>query len=87
MKTLSRHLWDHWTIENCQHWVLDVTFAGDTSRICKGSGADISRAFRRMTLTILQGDTTIEESVRGKRLCAGWDENLLDQIYAGFTAS
>ena len=37
-----------------------------------------------MALTILQRDVTIEENIRGKRLGAGWDENVLDQIYAGF---
>ncbi len=86
VKLLSRHLRGHWTIENSQHWVLDVTFAEDASRIRKGSGPEIAGAFRRMALTILQRDTTIKENIRGKRLRAGWDENALDQIYAAFTA-
>jgi len=86
VKTLARHLRDHWSIENTQHWVLDVTFAEDASRIRKGSAPEISGAFRRMALTILQRDITIKENIRGKRLRAGWDENVLDQIYAGFTA-
>ena len=86
MKLLSQHLRAHWSIENCEHWVLDVTFAEDASRIRKGSGPEIAGAFRRMALTILQRDTTIKENIRGKRLRAGWDENVLTQIYAGFTA-
>jgi predicted transposase YbfD/YdcC len=86
VKTLARHLRDHWSIENSQHWVLDVTFAEDASRIRKGSAPEIAGAFRRMALTILQRDITIKENIRGKRLRAGWDENVLDQIYAGFTA-
>jgi hypothetical protein len=32
---------------------------------------------------ILQQDTTVKETIRGKRLRAGWDESLLDAIYAG----
>ena len=86
VKTLSRHLREHWSIENRQHWVLDVTFAEDASQIRKGSRPEIAAAFRRMVLTILQRDTTIKENIRGKRLRAGWDENVLDQIYAGLTA-
>ena len=86
VKTLARHLRDHWSIENRQHWILDVTFAEDASRIRKGSSPEISAAMRRMALTILQRDITIKENIRGKRLRAGWDENVLDQIYAGFTA-
>jgi predicted transposase YbfD/YdcC len=84
VKALSRHLRSHWSIENSEHWVLDVTFAEDASRIRRGSAPEISAAFRRMALTILQRDTTIKENIRGKRLRAGWDEAVLDEIYAGF---
>lgn len=86
VKAISHHLRSHWSIENSQHWVLDVTFAEDASRIRKGSGPEIAGAFRRMALNILQQDTSIKENIRGKRLRAGWDESVLDAIYAGFSA-
>lgn len=84
VKALSDYLRGHWGIENSQHWVLDVTFAEDASRIRKGTAPEISAAFRRMALNILQQDTSIKENIRGKRLRAGWDESVLDAIYAGF---
>jgi len=87
VKMLSRHIRGHWAIENSQHWVLDVTFAEDASRIRKGSSPEIAAAFRRMALNILQRDTTQKENIRGKRLRAGWDEKVLDAIYAGFSAN
>ena len=87
VKMLSQHIRGHWSIENSQHWVLDVTFAEDASRIRKGSAPEISAAFRRMALNILQGDTTIKENIRGKRLRAGWCESVLEKIYAGFTGN
>ena len=87
VKMLSRHIRGHWAIENSQHWVLDVTFAEDASRIRKGSSPEISAAFRRMALNILQRDTTQKENIRGKRLRAGWDERVLNAIYAGFSAN
>jgi predicted transposase YbfD/YdcC len=87
VKMLSEHIRGHWSIENSQHWVLDVTFAEDASRIRKGSSPEISAAFRRMALNILQGDTTIKENIRGKRLRAGWSESVLEKIYAGFTGT
>ncbi len=84
-KLLSRHIRGHWGIENRLHWVLDVTFAEDASRIRQGSSPEISAAFRRMALNILQRDTSCKENIRGKRLRAGWDENVLDQIYSRFS--
>lgn len=86
VKRLSRLLRDHWKIENSQHYVLDVTFAEDASRIRVGNSPEISAAFRRMALNILQKDTTVKDSIRGKRLRAGWDDNVLDNIYAGFNS-
>lgn len=85
VRRLSRLLRDHWKIENSQHYVLDVTFAEDASRIRVGHSPEISAAFRRMALNILQKDTTVKDSIRGKRLRAGWDDNVLDNIYAGFS--
>jgi hypothetical protein len=40
-----------------------------------------------MALNILQQDTTLKDSIRGKRLHAGWDEGVLDKVYAGFNAA
>lgn len=86
VKSLGGFLREHWGIENSQHYVLDVTFSEDASRIRNGSAPDISAAFRRMALNILRQDTTLKDSIRGKRLRAGWDETVLDKIYAGFHA-
>ncbi|RCS50285.1 ISAs1 family transposase, partial [Bremerella cremea] len=44
----------------------------------------ITAAFRRLALNILKQDTTVKDNIRGKRLRAGWDETVLDKIYAGF---
>ena len=86
IKRMSQLLRDHWKIENCEHYLLDVTFSEDASRIRKGNAPEISAAFRRMALNILQQDTTIKDNIRGKRLRAGWDGIALDAIFAGFQA-
>jgi predicted transposase YbfD/YdcC len=86
VKMLAKHVRGHWGIENREHWILDVTFAEDDSRIRKGSLPEISAAFRRMALNILQQDTSLKENIRGKRLRAGWDETVLNAIYAGFSS-
>ena len=64
--------------------MLDVTFSEDASRIRKGSAPEIAGAFRRMALNILQQETTIKDTIRGKRLRAGWDGVALDAIFNGF---
>ena len=40
-----------------------------------------------MALNILQQDTTIKDTIRGKRLRAGWDGVALDAIFNGFQAA
>lgn len=74
----------HWSIENCQHHILDVTFTEDSSRIRKGTGPEISSVFRRLALTILQQDTSIKGSLRGKRKICGWNESAFERLLAGF---
>ena len=40
VKRLAKAIRDHWGIENSLHWVLDVVFAEDDSRIRKGNGPE-----------------------------------------------
>jgi len=75
----SKHIRSHWSVENTLHWSLDVTFAEDSSRIRKGFAPEIASMFRRLALTILQRDTTLQESIRGKRLIAGWNCEALSE--------
>ena len=85
VRALAGHIRGHWSTENSQHHVLDVTFAEDASRIRKGSAPEISSAIRRMSLNILQLDTTVKDNIRGKRLRAGWDEQVLERMWSAFS--
>jgi predicted transposase YbfD/YdcC len=85
VRALAQHIRGHWSIENSQHHVLDVTFTEDASRIRKGTAPEISASIRRMALNVLQGDKTVKDNIRGKRLRAGWDESVLDRIWAAFS--
>lgn len=86
VRALAKHIRGHWAIENSLHHVLDVTFTEDASRIRQGTAPEISASLRRMALNILQRDTTVKDNIRGKRLRAGWDERVLDQIWTAFSA-
>jgi predicted transposase YbfD/YdcC len=84
VKRLARLVRDHWRIENSLHWSLDVTFDEDRSRIRKAKGPEIAAVFRRLAVTILQQDTSQKSSLRGKRLLAGWNTDILERILACF---
>lgn len=70
----------HWGVENPLHWVLDVQFDEDQSRVRKGYGAENLSRLRRIALNKLQLETSKKRSIRAKRLKAGWDHDYLLQI-------
>jgi predicted transposase YbfD/YdcC len=69
----------HWGIENSLHWVLDMTFREDESRIRKDHGPDNFGLLRRIALTLIKRDTSAG-SVRRKRKRAGWSFQALLNI-------
>jgi predicted transposase YbfD/YdcC len=73
----------HWGIENVAHWTLDVTFAEDASRVRRDNGPQNLATLRRFALTLLQQDELLPDSIRGKRLKAGWNDDTLLTIPTG----
>ncbi len=67
----------HWGIENSVHWVLDVAFGEDASRVRQGNAAENLSVLRRMALNMLKAETTSQGGVAAKRKRAGWDEDYL----------
>jgi predicted transposase YbfD/YdcC len=82
-KQLLNAVRDHWHIENRLHWVLDVTFREDDSRIRTGNAAQNMAVLRHMALNLLKQEQSTKRSIRSKRLTAGWDEDYLAQILCG----
>ena len=69
----------HWAIENRLHWVLDVTFADDQSRLRKGHGARNMATVRHFALNLVR-TATDKRSIKSRRKIAGWDPDYLDAI-------
>lgn len=72
----------HWGIENSVHWVLDVAFGEDISRVRQGNAAENLSILRRMALNMLKSETTSQGGVAAKRKRAGWDEEYLLLVLA-----
>lgn len=70
----------HWQIENGLHWVLDIGFREDESRIRKRNGQQNFAVLRHIALNALKQEKTARLGVRNKRLKAGWDEDYLRRI-------
>lgn len=70
----------HWGIENSLHWVLDVTFSEDDSRVRKGNGAENLARLRHIALNVVKADKKTKLGVKNKRLMAGWDEQYLAKL-------
>jgi predicted transposase YbfD/YdcC len=61
----------HWSIENVQHWVLDVVLDEDLARNRKDHGARNLAVLRRMALNALRAEPS-KISLRGKSKRAAW---------------
>ena len=67
----------HWGIENSLHWVLDIAFREDDSRLRKGNGAENMAVLRHLALNLIKQDHSSKGGVKAKRLRAGWDNEYL----------
>jgi predicted transposase YbfD/YdcC len=70
----------HWGIENRVHWVLDVGFHEDQSRIRAGHAAENFAVLRHLALNLIQHYKTKRLSVRTRRMKAAWDNDYLLQL-------
>jgi predicted transposase YbfD/YdcC len=67
----------HWKIENQVHWVLDIAFREDESRVRKDHGAENLAVLRHMALNLLKNEKTAKGGIHAKRLQAGWNNDYL----------
>ena len=73
----------HWSIENSLHWVLDIAFREDQSRIRKDHGPQNFAILRHIALNLLRQEQSTRCGVKGKRRKAGWNQAYLLKILAG----
>jgi len=78
--TFLKAIRDHWQIENGLHWVLDVAFREDDSRIRKDHAPQNMALIRHIALNLLKQETSIKVGMATKRQRAGWDNDYLQKI-------
>lgn len=79
---LAQAIRAHWGIENSLHWVLDVTFQEDSSRIRTGHGPENMGLLRRLALNLLNREPS-KQSLKQKRYRAAMDNDFVIQVLLG----
>jgi predicted transposase YbfD/YdcC len=79
---LSSAVRSHWGVENNLHWVLDVTFGEDASRVRNENAAENMAIIRHTALNLLQQakKSYKDTSIKGLRKKAGWGNSTLTDI-------
>ena len=67
----------HWSIENSLHWVLDVAFDEDHSRVRTGHADQNLAVIRHLALNLLKQERSDKVGIKAKRKKAGWDFDYL----------
>src|SRR4051812_27582719 len=73
----------HWTIENGLHWVLDVTFREDDSRVRNRTAARNLAILRKIAINLMGRDRTSRISMRARRKQAAWNDDYMLSLLVG----
>src|SRR6266849_3062973 len=74
----QRAVRQHWGIENSLHWVLDMSFHEDESRIRTDHGPQNMAILRHIALNLIKLDKDRKVGVKASIKKAGWDEHYLE---------
>ena len=73
----------HWGIENSLHWVLDIGFREDESRIRAGNAAENVNVLRHIGTNLLKQEKSCRMGIASKRKKCGYDQKYLYKVLSG----
>lgn len=76
-KKIGQAIRSHWAIENSLHWILDISFRDDASRIRKENAPENISIVKHTALNLLQQAKEKHDSIKQLRKAAGWDDRVL----------
>lgn len=82
IKETAEAIRNHWGVENKAHWVLDVSFKEDDSRIRSHDGAENVAIIRRFCLNLCKLHPG-KNSMVGKIKCCGWSDKFRTEVIFG----
>jgi predicted transposase YbfD/YdcC len=84
VKQFARAVRGHWSIENGCHWVLDMTFREDESRLRERHLRENFGWLNRFALSLLKQHPGRQSVVMKRRSC-GWSDAFLMEVVTGST--
>ena len=82
-KQMLKAVRSHWSIENGLHWVLDIAFREDDSRVRKDHAPENLAILRHIALNLLKQDVSKKVGIKNKRLVAAWNNDYLVHLFTG----
>lgn len=79
-KTFGNAVRKHWSIENQLHWVLDVSFNEDLSRVRRSNAAENMSVIRHLVLNLLKLEKSCKKGLKAKRFKAALDTDYADKV-------
>ncbi|HMB07153.1 MAG TPA: ISAs1 family transposase [Isosphaeraceae bacterium] len=84
VERFARAVRGHWSIENGCHWVLDMTFREDESRLREQRLRENFAWLNRFALSLLKQHPGRQSLVMKRRSC-GWSDDFLMEVVTGST--